>query len=107
MGELTFKCKYCKANTTHIFIQDIERQAIKGQLYKCLVCGFSKFLYRKEGKIVTDQSEVPERTIAMPHDLESIQTEIVSEEQEKTNKEIDEWLKNPNHYPVTQRGKKR
>lgn len=107
MSELTFKCKYCRANTTHKRMGPTERNTVKGEVYKCIICGYSKFLYRKGSRLLLDQSKVPERRITMPHDLDVIQNEIVSEEQEKANKEIDEWLRNPNWFPVRKGGKGR
>ena len=101
MSELTIKCKYCRANTVHKFTGKTERNSITGQLYKCMICGFTKFVYRSDKGMVVDQSLVPERTVLMPHDIEQIQSEINSPEEEQANKEIDEWLRNPAHFPVT------
>ncbi len=104
MEDVGFDCKYCRANTAHISIGEAERDAIKGTVYKCKVCNYTSFMYRGDKGIVVDQSEIPERLVDMPHDLNSMQNDIVDETQEQTNKDIDEWLRNPNHFPVTKRG---
>jgi len=94
---MTFECKYCKADTAHITMRITEVNGLKKRVVRCLVCQHDSLLFRnKAGSIEVDQSNIPDRKIILPHDLEHRQLRIETEEEEKHHREIDQWLKSDN-----------
>lgn len=96
-GGVVFPCKYCKARTRHSIKEHVEYKGRNTTKVICNVCKHIGLMYRnKEGKLVIDQTDIPERLVLMPHDLEYRQTKAETEEEIQHNKEIDEWLRSKN-----------
>ena len=94
-GEVTFACKYCKVRTAHKLKERTEYKGKQVTIVVCMVCNYKKLMYRdpKTGKLIIDETDVPKRTIIMPHDIEHRQTQLETEEEVEHSRSIDEWLK--------------
>lgn len=90
-SHVVYQCKYCRAKTQHAIISRSEMKGQKGLVVKCMVCNYEKAIYRIGGRLVMDQSKVPERTIVLPYDKEHIDAR--DPEVQFHQKDIDEWLK--------------
>jgi len=96
-SNLTYICKYCRAKTQHVVVRRTEINAQKGLVVKCLICNYEKGIHRVKGRLVFDQSNVPERVLILPYDQEYIDATDTTVQAHQ--KDIDEWLKkDPSTY---------
>ncbi len=90
---MIYKCKYCKAETEHIHVSTSEKNGLPASVCKCYVCSYEKLVYRERGRLVVDESGVPDRIVLLPYDKEYLMNMPTTQTEENAHKEIDNWLK--------------